>query len=78
MFRLYKALDKNDVVNGILKEKIDGHASEFLKKGLEYEQVGDWKNARETYLGEINQHSRGNTNSFEEQFIFDAYLKVTS
>ena len=76
LLRLYKALDKNDIVSGILREKIEEHVTESLKNGLAFEQVGDWKNACKEYEKEIIQLLHSNTRSFEEHFIFDAYLKV--
>lgn len=72
---MYKALDKNDVVNGILKEQIAGNISEQLKNGIDYEQARHWIKAFEIYNVEVNRIS-DLPRPYDEHFILEAYYKV--
>ncbi|XP_065223597.1 DNA-dependent protein kinase catalytic subunit-like [Planococcus citri] len=72
---VYKSLDRNDVVNGIFKEKIQNSYCELLKRGLEFETVGDWERAYKMYGDEIDQLSQMNYVSQDQRFILDAYYK---
>lgn len=73
--RLYKALDKNDVVNGILKEQMEDNISEQLKNGIEYEQARHWIKAFKIYDVEVNRIS-DLPRPYDEHFILEAFCKV--
>lgn len=73
--RLYKALDKNDIVNGILKEQVASNTSKQLKDGLEFEQAKDWENAFKVYEEELTRICQF-AQSHNAHFILEAYCKV--
>lgn len=69
-------MDKTEVVNGILKEKIIDNTFFELRKGLQFEQMGNMENAYHIYEQEVVNLKQKFNNFYDERFILEAYFNV--
>ncbi len=75
--RLYRSLNQQDVVNGILEEKFVSILTSKLKKCSEFEQKGDWEHSFKIYQEElISTLNTTPASCYEDRFIVEAYFKV--